>query len=159
MGHFCHNRTRTWRLGEFTMRTMIAAAAVFALATAEAAELPRQFNLECRDVGGYGVLDDDVSLVISVDLDRGLSCRRWGDSCSVKPLVERGRWLDLSYRFDDRTGRHWEMSRIYDTESGWLDQVVREIGSHGTPYGDAVCSLAAYTAFPENNASPPPDVR
>lgn len=141
------------------MRIAIAAAALFVSATAEATELPRQFNLECRDVGGFGVLDEDVSLIISVDRDRGLSCRRWGNSCSVKPLVERGRWLDLSHRFDDATGRHWEMSRIYDTESGWLDQVVREIGSHGTPYGDVVCSVTAYTAFTNDGAAPPPDVR
>lgn len=141
------------------MRIAIAAAAMFACATAEAAELPRQFNLECRDVGGYGVLDEEVSLIISVDLDRGLSCRRWGERCSVKPLVERGRWLDLSYRFDDATGRHWEMSRIYDRESGWLDQVVREIGTHGTPYGDVVCSIAAYTAFDEDGAAPPSNIR
>jgi hypothetical protein len=142
------------------MRIAIAAAAMFACAAAEAAELPRQFNLECRDVGGFGRLEEEVSLVISVDLDRGLSCRRWGSRCIAEPVVERGRWLDLSYRFDDATGRHWEMSRIYDTESGWLDQVVREIGSHGTPYGDVVCAVTTYTAFAEDGtAAPPPNVR
>lgn len=141
------------------MRTVIAAAAAFGLATADAAELPRQFNLECREVGGFGALEDEVSLVLAVDLDRGLSCRYWGSSCIAKPVVERGRWLDLSYRFDDATGRHWEMSRIFDTESGWLDQVVREIGSHGTPYGDVVCSTADYTHFADGNAESPSDVR
>jgi len=141
------------------MRKVIAAWAMSASVTAQAAELPQQFDLECRDVGGYGVLEEDVSLVISVDLGRGLSCRRYGSACSVKALVERGRWLDLSYRFDDATGRHWEMSRIYDRESGWLDQVVREIGSHGTPYGDAVCSVAAYTPFASHGVAAPSDIR
>lgn len=141
------------------MRIAVAIATGFTFATAEAAELPRQFDLECRDVESGGALEDEVSLVIAVDLDRGLSCRFSGSVCSVKPVTERGRWLDLSYRFDDATGRHWEMSRIYDTESGWLDQVVREIGRHGTPYGDAACSVAAYTPFTENGPVPPSEVR
>lgn len=140
------------------MRIMIAAAMSALFATNAAAETPRQFNLECQNVRNGGYLEDDVSLVISVDLDRALSCRHWENRCGVKPAVERGRWLDLSYRFDDATGRHWEMSRIYDTESGWLDQVVREIGVHGTPYGDAVCRVAPYTPFDEGGALPP-DVR
>lgn len=141
------------------MRVLFAAALAALSVSNAAAQTPRQFNLECYDVGGYGVLGEDVELVISVDLDRGLSCRRSGETCAVKPLVERGRWIDLSYRFDDATGRHWEMSRIYDTESGWLDQVVREIGHHGTPYGDNVCRIATYTAFDAGAASPPPNVR
>lgn len=140
------------------MRIFIAAAVSILMTATAAAQTPRQFNLECRDVENGGYLEDDVSLVLSVDLDRGLSCRHWNSSCAAHPLTERGRWIDLSYRFDDATGRHWEMSRIYDTESGWLDQRVREIGHHGSPYGDAVCSVAAYTAFDENGITPP-DVR
>jgi len=141
------------------IRNAIAAAALFASA-AHASELPRQFNLECRDVRNGGYLEDDASLIIAVDLDRGLSCRRWVGSCFVKPLVERGRWLDLSYRFDDRNGRHYEMSRVFDTESGWLDQRVREIGNHGAPYGDAVCTIAEYVPFDDPpSANPPEDAR
>lgn len=140
------------------MRIAIAAAVSVLLTATAVAQTPRQFNLECRDVRTGGYLEDDVSLVMSVDLDRGLSCRHWNSSCAAYPLTERGRWLDLSYRFDDATGRHWEMSRIYDTESGWLDQRVREIGHHGSPYGDAVCSITAYTPFDESGITPP-DVR
>jgi len=137
------------------MRMMLAVAMSVLFAASAVAETPRQFNLECRDVEAGGVLEDRVSLVLSVDLDRGLSCRHWNSSCRAFPLAVNGRWIDFSYRFDDATGRHWEMSRIYDTESGWLDQVVREIGSHGTPYGDAVCEVVAYTPFDQSGRVPP----
>jgi len=137
------------------MRVMLAAAMSVLFAANAAAQTPRQFNLECQDVEAGGVLEERVSLELSVDLDRGLSCRHWNDSCRSYPLTVNGRWIDLSYRFDDATGRHWEMSRIYDTQSGWLDQVVREIGSHGTPYGDAVCRVTDYTPFDQSGRVPP----
>lgn len=140
------------------MRVMLAAAMSVVFAANAAAETPRQFNLECQDVRNGGYLEDDVSLVLSVDLDRGLSCRHWDGRCSAKSIAQHGRWIDLSYRFQDRNGRSFEMVRIYDTESGWLDQVVREIGHHGAPYGDAVCRVAAYTPFDESGVLPP-DVR
>lgn len=61
------------------MRIMIAAAMSALFAANAAAETPRQFNLECQDVRNGGYLEDDVSLVISVDLDRALSCRHLGE--------------------------------------------------------------------------------
>jgi len=146
------------------MKRMAAALALMIVPAAQAQQPPRQFNLECRDVkrGGSGALEDDVSLVLYVDLDRGLSCRSWYPGCFVKPVVERGRWLDFSYRFATNSGEDYEMSRIWDRESGWLDQVVRKVGEPGSPYGDAVCRVAPYTPFEDNRttaAPPPPTVR
>lgn len=147
------------------MKRLAAALAMMIVPVAQAQELPRQFDLECKDVkrgGASGALEDNVSLVISVDLARGLACRRWYPDCFVKPVVERGRWLDLSYRFTTGRGEEYEMSRIWDRESGWLDQVVRKVGEPGSPYGDAVCRVAPYTPFEDNRttaAPPPPTVQ
>jgi len=142
-------------------RLVVACATLFvsvAQAQAQAPALPRQFNLECRDLkrGGGGELEDQISLIMSVDLDRKLSCRSWNNSCFVRPLTENGRYIDMSYPFKAGGLVDWEMSRIYDRQSGWLDQVVRRIGHHGSPYGDAVCREVAYTPFEDNRAAAPP---
>lgn len=137
------------------MKRLAAALAMMIVPVAQAQELPRQFDLQCRDVkrGGSGALEDIVSLKLSVDLDRGLACRAWYPGCFVTPAVDRGRWIDLSYRFTSGRGEEFEMSRIWDRESGWLDQRVTKIGTHGSPYGDAVCTVAPYTPFEDTRTT------
>lgn len=143
------------------MKRLAAALAVMIVPVAQAQEGPRQFNLECRDVGRDGKLEDEASLFMRIDLDRKLSCREWIDSCFVKPLTENGRWIDLSYSFKRAGVEDYEMYRLYDRQSGWLDQVVRRIGHPGSPYGDAVCAVKPYEPFEDNRAvtQPPADVR
>lgn len=142
------------------MKRLAAAFVVMIVPVAQAQEPPRQFNLECKDVGRDGKLEDEVSLVIYVDLDRKLSCREWLSSCIAKPLVDHGRWIDLSYAFKRAGVEDYEMYRLYDRNSGWLDQVVRRVGHHGSPYGDAVCAVTAYTPFSDNSvATPPTNIR
>ena len=142
------------------MKRLAAALAVMFVPVAQAQELPRQFNLECKDVGRDGKLEDQISLVLRIDLDRKISCREWIDSCFVKPLTEQGRWIDLTYAFKAGGTVDYEMYRLYDRRSGWLDQVVRRIGHHGSPYGDAVCKETAYQPFEDNRAvTPPANVR
>jgi hypothetical protein len=148
---------------EMCMKRLAAALAVMIVPVTQAQELPRQFDLHCKDVkrGGSGDLEDAVSLKLSVDLDRGLACRAWYPDCFVTTAVDRGRWIDLSYRFTSGRGETYEMSRIWDRESGWLDQRVIKIGTPGSPYGDAVCTIAPYTPFEDTRAArtPPANMR
>lgn len=141
------------------MRRLATVLALMVVPVAQAQETPRQFNLECRDVQPGGRIEDQVSLVMSVDLDRRLSCRKWQSSCLVKPLTEHGRWIDLSYTFNTASGEPYEMYRLYDRTTGWLDQVVRKVGDAGSPYGDAVCKVVAYTPFEDGPREPPAEVR
>jgi len=141
------------------MKKVAAALALFFVPVAQAQATPRQFNLECRDVQSGGRIEERISLVMSVDLDRKLSCRQWQSSCFVKPLVEQGRWIDLSYTFTTQSGEEYEMYRLYDRTTGWLDQVVRRTGEAGNPYGDSVCKVVAYTPFQDSRTAPPADVR
>lgn len=139
------------------MKRLAAAFAVMFVSAAQAQELPRQFDLECKDVkrnGTGGELEEGVSLVLYVDLDRKLACREWMNSCFVRPIVDQGRWIDFSYDFKSGTGAEYEMYRVYDRKSGWLDQRIRRVGHHGAPYGDAVCTVAAYTPFEDNRTAP-----
>ena len=141
------------RLGKIVriLPWLLLSVALAKPALAETAAV-RKFDLECREVTNGGYLAADVSLRLSIDLARGLACVRDNKDCLVRPVIDRGRWLDMSYLFSDSKGQRWEMSRIYDRQSGWLDQVIRKVGEPGNPYGDAACDAEPFTDF---DTSPP----
>lgn len=135
-----------------------AALLVALFATPATAETSaRQYDLVCHAVGKRGVINRKaVEQQFSLDLDAARFCRLdINDDCKVMPLVERGRWIDLSYRYTDTLGRSWETARLFDSETGWLDQVLRRVGEPGAPYGDLVCDRAPFSDFrPATPAKP-----
>lgn len=132
------------------MRAIVPGLLALLLAGQAAAAEPRQFDIVCRDVTKGPQTTPTEGRRYKIDLDRGAFCQPWTydavPKCRVRPLREVDRWIDLSYAFsDDRN--HYEMYRVYDRKSGWMDQVLRVVGEPGTPHGDAVCSVAPFTGF------------
>jgi hypothetical protein len=117
----------------------VTLAVVMSLGGAQAAETPRRFDLACREFADAGILRDRVDRRFSIDLDAATACREGIGTCA--PVVDHGRWLELSYGFRDGED-DWQMFRLYDCQTGWLDQVIRRVGEHGLDYGDAVCTVA-----------------
>lgn len=124
-------------------RLSIALAGIAAAITVSpaAAQDARRFNLECRELDRHGVAGEQLDHVFSVDLDAREACRRGNPHCA--PVVDHGRWLELSYTFGDGD-RTFEMFRLYDRRTGWLDQVIREGDAPGRSYGDAVCEVRPF---------------
>lgn len=118
----------------------------------------KRFDLVCYEIGQGGHLKRDrVDQHFRVDGQGRKYCRvDINGGCEIKPFKKRGRWWDLSYRFTTPDGKAYEVSRIYDTETGYLDQVIRIVGQSGNPYGDLACEAAPFSGFrPSMPASPP----
>ncbi|MFC0632273.1 hypothetical protein [Brevundimonas balnearis] len=113
-----------------------------ALVAAQTLDDGPRFDLSCREFADAGILRDQEDHLFSVDLEAATACRRGNPRCA--PVVDHGRWLELSYRFSAGEDE-WEMFRLYDRQTGWLDQVIRKVGDHGLDYGDAVCEVRPWT--------------
>jgi hypothetical protein len=132
------------------MRRLALALALAAMAGPALAQTgdSDQFDLTCYLIGKGGAVDRaNVEQSFSIDLKTDRFCRLaiTGD-CKVMPLVKRGRWLDLSYRFKAQD-QDWETYRLYDRESRSMDQVLRKVGDPGNPYGDLACDVGPFSGF------------
>lgn len=103
-----------------------------------------RFNLICRDIAQDGSLSSDIGDRFSVDLETMRVCRRNNSRCF--DIVDHGRWLEFSYDFDNEDGV-WRMFRLYDRQTGWLDQMIRPVGEPGQPFGDSVCERIPFEPF------------
>jgi hypothetical protein len=114
----------------------------------------RRFDLECREFAAPGVPGDLFVHRFSIDLDAGTACHERLAVCA--PVVDHGRWLELSYRFVDGEGADWEMFRLYDRRTGWLDQVLRPDGGQAAGYGqgDAVCTVQPWSGIGQTADKP-----
>ena len=131
------------------MRRSVLALALLAMAGPAAAQTDaEQFDLDCYIIGKGGEIDRSrIEQRFSIDLTKDQFCRlSINGDCQVMPLVKRGRWLDLSYRFKAQ-GQDWETYRLYDRESRSMDQVLRKVGEPGNPYGDLACEVRPFSGF------------
>jgi hypothetical protein len=114
-----------------------------AVAAPAAAQDAARFNLECREFTDPDTLTPYVVSEFSVDLETLTVCRRRNPRCN--DVVRQGRFLELGYSFESE-GRHYEVFRLYDPQTGWLTQIMRVDGDVGRTYGDAVCEVKPFAS-------------
>jgi|SRR5215217_2533549 len=133
------------------MRVLILGFLATSILAGAAQATERRFDLICNALVGEGVQTlPTKGARYKIDLSRKQACVPWTydtpPKCKVRPIKVAGRWIDLSYRFEDGDERY-EMYRVYDMESGWMHQILRLVGEPGAPFGDAVCAKAPFTGF------------
>jgi hypothetical protein len=136
--------------------TMLTVSLILGLGLQATAEPPtaRRFDLECREFVEPGVPGNLFVHRFSIDLDAGTACHARITGCA--PVVDHGRWLELSYRFRAGDGEEWEMFRLYDRRTGWLDQVIRPEAGAAAGYGqgDAVCTVQPWSGIGQTADKP-----
>lgn len=116
---------------------------LLALATPVAAQDAVRFNLECREFIDPDTLMAEAVHEFSVDLETMTVCRRRNPRCNA--VVRHGRFLELGYAFESE-GRHYEVFRLFDPQTGWLTQIMRVDRNVGRSYGDAVCEVKPFAS-------------
>lgn len=123
---------------------LLLGAAMLAAAPAAQAQDDTRFNLACRDFEHDGAPSTYIDHRFSVNLETMRVCRRNNHDCS--DIIDHGRWLEFSYDFETGNGT-WTMFRLYDRQTGWLDQMMRPVGEPGRPFGDSLCERLPYEPF------------